>query len=493
MGKRPGHHPVSQAGIEELMVEAALAGKNVVRLKGGDPYVFGRGGEEVAACVKAGVPVRVISGVTSAISVPAAAGIPVTHREVSHMFTVVSGHAPLTEKEHTHLAGLGGTIVVLMGIGTLHQLAAGLRRAGMRADMPMAVVERGYRPGQRTTIAELGTITTAAADCSNPAVLVIGDVVRVAEANRGLRGGRSRPRPPGRVPDGGVRTVSALNAIAPALPGTAPGHAGTTAGTMPEAAELPLEGFRIGVTSHRRSQDLIEALERRGAEVLHAPALKIAPVQEDVSLIEDTRAIIAARPDLCIATTAYGMRRWCEAADTFGIGEQLLETLGATRMFVRGPKARGAVRAAGLADVGISSDETTATLVDMLLAEGVRGKTVAVQLHGYTDVRQLERLRMSGATVLTVTPYRWVKPDGADRLPRLIEAACSGNLDVLTFTSAPAVDAMWSTAHEMGLYKQLVESLKTTVATAVVGPVTAQPLSMPGCSRWSRTGSGWAP
>ena len=152
--------------------------------------------------------------------------------------------------------------------------------------------------------------------------------------------------------------------------------------------------------------------------MLHAPALKIAPVQEDISLIEDTKAIIAARPDLCIATTAYGMRRWCEAADSFGIGEQLLETLGACRMFVRGPKARGAVRAAGLADVGISSDETTATLVDMLLAEGVRGKTVAVQLHGYTDVRQLERLRMSGATVLTVTPYRWVKPDGEDRLPR---------------------------------------------------------------------------
>lgn len=185
VGKQPGHHKVAQSDIETLMVDAALAGNNVVRLKGGDPYVFGRGGEEVAACVKAGVPVRVVSGVSSAISVPAAAGIPVTHREVSHLFTVVSGHAPLTEKEHLHLAGLGGTIVVLMGIGTLHQLAAGLRRAGMRADMPMAVVERGYRPGQRTTIADLGTITTAAADCSNPAVLVIGEVVRVAEANRG--------------------------------------------------------------------------------------------------------------------------------------------------------------------------------------------------------------------------------------------------------------------------------------------------------------------
>ncbi|WP_426302639.1 uroporphyrinogen-III C-methyltransferase [Arthrobacter sp. R-11] len=184
VGKQPGHHKVTQCDIEKLMVEAALAGENVVRLKGGDPFVFGRGGEEVAACVAAGVPVNVISGVTSAISVPAAAGIPVTHREVSHMFTVVSGHAPLTEDEHTHLAGLGGTIVVLMGIGTLPQLAAGLRRAGMRADMPMAVVERGYRPGQRTTIAELGTIETAAAGCSNPAVLVIGEVVGVAMASR---------------------------------------------------------------------------------------------------------------------------------------------------------------------------------------------------------------------------------------------------------------------------------------------------------------------
>ncbi|BCW53905.1 uroporphyrinogen-III synthase [Arthrobacter sp. FX8] len=265
-----------------------------------------------------------------------------------------------------------------------------------------------------------------------------------------------------------------MTALAPAEPAQAAPT--TQAEEATDAAESPLEGFRIGVTSDRRSRDLIEALERRGAEVLHAPALKIAPVQEDMRLIEDTRAIIAAKPDLCIATTAYGMRRWCEAADSFGIGDELLETLGNCRMFVRGPKARGAVRAAGLADVGISSDETTATLVDMLLTEGVRGKTVAMQLHGYTDVRQIERLRMSGATVLTVTPYRWVKPDGEDRLPRLIEAACSGNLDVLTFTSAPAVDAMWSTAHEMGLYKQLVESLKLNVTTAVVGPVTAQPL-----------------
>jgi uroporphyrin-III C-methyltransferase len=154
----------------------------VVRLKGGDPFVFGRGGEEVASCARAGVPVSVVPGVTSAIAVPAAAGIPVTHREVSRMFTVVSGHQPLTEEEHRHLAGLGGTIVVLMGVGTLPQLAAGLRRAGMAADVPAAVVERGYSDSQRTTVSSLSGIVTAAAAarCKSPAVLVIGEVVRQA-------------------------------------------------------------------------------------------------------------------------------------------------------------------------------------------------------------------------------------------------------------------------------------------------------------------------
>ncbi|MDJ0319680.1 uroporphyrinogen-III synthase [Pseudarthrobacter sp. PS3-L1] len=243
-----------------------------------------------------------------------------------------------------------------------------------------------------------------------------------------------------------------------------------------DLADAPLAGFRIGVTSHRRSRDLIEALERRGAEVLHAPALTNLPAGEDAVLAADTRAIIAAKPDICVATTAYGLRRWCEAADAAGIGEELQVALGAARMFALGTSARGAVGALGLGDVVISSDETTATLVDMLLAEGVRNRVIAVQLHGYTDLRQLERLRTSGATVLTVTPHRWVKPDGRNRLSTLIDAACHGNLDVLTFTSAPAVDALWSTAHEMGRYQDLVASLRASVTTAAVGPITAAPL-----------------
>ncbi|MPY09798.1 uroporphyrinogen-III C-methyltransferase [Arthrobacter bussei] len=181
VGKLPGHHRVPQSGINDLLVRYAREGRHVVRLKGGDPFVFGRGSEELAACLEARVPCRVVPGVSSAISVPAAAGIPVTHRGVSHLFTVVSGHAPLSEEEHLHLAGLGGTIVVLMGVSTLPQLVAGLGRAGMRPGMPVAVVERGYSASQRTTAGTLATIVTAAgaARCQSPAVLVIGEVVRV--------------------------------------------------------------------------------------------------------------------------------------------------------------------------------------------------------------------------------------------------------------------------------------------------------------------------
>lgn len=183
VGKTPGHHAVSQARIESLLVEHALAGRTVVRLKGGDPFVFGRGGEEVIACVAAGIRVRVIPGVSSAIAVPGAAGIPVTHREVSHIFTVVSGHAPLTNTEHKHLVGLGGTIVVLMGVATLPHLMAGLERHGMAASTPMAIVESAFSDRTRTTFASVGTaiMKVGAAAIRSPAVVIIGEVVRLAE------------------------------------------------------------------------------------------------------------------------------------------------------------------------------------------------------------------------------------------------------------------------------------------------------------------------
>jgi uroporphyrin-III C-methyltransferase len=179
VGKTPGHHAVPQHEIQRLIVAHALRGRRVVRLKGGDPFVFGRGGEEVAACREAGVPVTVVPGVTSAIAVPAAAGIPVTQREVSRAFTVISGHAPFTEAELEHAVGLGGTLIVLMGVGTLPHLAAGLRRHGMRADMPLAVLEKGFSAAQRALVTSLdGVVDLLGRERpSSPAVIVIGEVV----------------------------------------------------------------------------------------------------------------------------------------------------------------------------------------------------------------------------------------------------------------------------------------------------------------------------
>lgn len=178
VGKTPGHHPVPQSEINRILVDEALQGHRVVRLKGGDPYVLGRGGEEAEFCRQHGVEVEVVSGVTSAISVPAAAGIPVTHRGLAKGFSVVTGHEELSEVP----ARADHTVILLMGVGQLRDSAASLALAGLPAETPVGIVENGYLPDQRVTIGTLGTIAdqAEAAGVANPAVIVIGDVVRVS-------------------------------------------------------------------------------------------------------------------------------------------------------------------------------------------------------------------------------------------------------------------------------------------------------------------------
>lgn len=182
-GKGPKAHTLTQDQINSLLVERAKAGQRVVRLKGGDPFVFGRGGEEAQACAEAGVTCEVVPGVTSAIAVPAVAGIPVTHRGVSRSFTVVSAHGA-TETDHPDwpaLARAGGTLVILMGVSPLAEVTAALIEHGRSADTPVAVVERGTLPSQRTTHGTLATIAelAAARAVRAPAVIVVGPVVSV--------------------------------------------------------------------------------------------------------------------------------------------------------------------------------------------------------------------------------------------------------------------------------------------------------------------------
>ncbi len=179
VGKTSGHHPVPQHEINALLVDHARAGRRVVRFKGGDPFVFGRGGEELLACREAGVPVEVVPGVSSAVAVPAAAGIPVTHRGLARSVTVATGHEGLDD---TACSG-ADTLVLLMGVTRLADTAATLIARGRPATTPVAVVESGCTPGQRTTVGTLATIAelAAARGVRAPAVVVVGEVATLAE------------------------------------------------------------------------------------------------------------------------------------------------------------------------------------------------------------------------------------------------------------------------------------------------------------------------
>lgn len=175
VGKAPGRQPVPQAEIERLLVAYARTGHNVVRLKGGDPFVFGRGGEEVLACQAAGVRVTVIPGLSSALAAPALAGIPLTHRGLSRGFMVVTGH-PMPDP--AVLARYDGTVIILMGMATLQELVSGILGAGRDPSTPAAVVERASMHDQRTTRVPLDTLVDVCRriGVTSPAVIVIGPV-----------------------------------------------------------------------------------------------------------------------------------------------------------------------------------------------------------------------------------------------------------------------------------------------------------------------------
>jgi uroporphyrin-III C-methyltransferase/precorrin-2 dehydrogenase/sirohydrochlorin ferrochelatase len=186
-GKAPHAHNLTQDQINDLIVSRALAGQRVARLKGGDPFVFGRGGEEALACVRAGVPVQVVPGITSAVAVPASAGIPVTHRGVTQDFAVVSAHLDPSQPGATvdwdALASGPGTLVLLMGVAHLAEISAELIKRGRDAATPVAVIRDGTLASQQVLTSTLGQVApdAEAAGIRPPAVIVIGEVVRLRD------------------------------------------------------------------------------------------------------------------------------------------------------------------------------------------------------------------------------------------------------------------------------------------------------------------------
>ncbi|MFD5251268.1 uroporphyrinogen-III synthase [Streptomyces bobili] len=242
----------------------------------------------------------------------------------------------------------------------------------------------------------------------------------------------------------------------------------------------PLAGFTVGVTAARRADELGALLQRRGAAVLHAPALRIVPLADDSELLAATKELLDQAPDVVVATTAIGFRGWVEAADGWGLGEQLIARLADVELLARGPKVKGAIRAAGLTEEWSPSSESMAEVLDRLLEEGVEGRRIAVQLHGEPLPGFVEALRVGGAEVVGVPVYRWMPPEDISPVDRLLDATVSRGLDAVTFTSAPAAASLLSRAEERGLLPELLAALHHDVLPACVGPVTALPLQAVG-------------
>jgi uroporphyrinogen-III synthase len=250
----------------------------------------------------------------------------------------------------------------------------------------------------------------------------------------------------------------------------------TAPSPRPRPEPLPLAGFTVGVTAARRAAELSASLERKGAEVLHAPAIRIVPLADDTELHIATEQLINHPPDIVVVTTGIGFRGWMEAADGWGLGEALIAALHRATLLSRGPKSRGAVRAAGLTDAWSPPSESSAEVLEHLLTGELDGVRVAVQLHGEPLPDFVDALGCAGAQVVQVPVYRWVAPDDLAPLDRLLAATLDGTVDALSFTSAPAAASLLSRADKLGVLELLLRRLRREVFAACVGPVTAGPL-----------------
>nr|WP_042192243.1 uroporphyrinogen-III synthase [Kibdelosporangium sp. MJ126-NF4] len=241
--------------------------------------------------------------------------------------------------------------------------------------------------------------------------------------------------------------------------------------------EVPLlAGYTVGVTAARRADELGVLLERRGANVLQGPAIRIVPLPDDARLRAATEDMIADPVDYVVVTTGIGFRGWVEAAEGWGLGSDLLDVLAHADVFARGPKSKGAVRAAGLVESWSPVSESNSEVLEHLLASGVDGKRIAVQLHGEPLPHFVSSLLAAGADVVEISVYRWTLPADPGPLERLLDAVMAGQVDALTFTSAPAAASVLAMARRQGRAEELLNALRGPVLCVCVGSVTAGPL-----------------
>lgn len=239
-----------------------------------------------------------------------------------------------------------------------------------------------------------------------------------------------------------------------------------------------MAGFTIAITAERRRDEQAALLERRGARVVSVPAITLVALLDDDALHAATQECIDVPPDLVVVTTGIGFRGWLEAAEGWGLGDALRANLAHATLIARGAKPCGAIRAAGLSEGWAADSESTEEIQDRLLLEGVAGRRIAVQLHGGVQLAFVNALRAAGADVVEVSVYRYRLPDDPTPVRRLVEQVVAGRFDAVTFTSAPAVNALLEVAGADA--PELLRAFDGRVVAACVGPVTAAPLAQAG-------------
>jgi uroporphyrinogen III methyltransferase/synthase len=414
VGKAPGDASVPQEEIGELLIDRARQGKLVVRLKGGDPFVFGRGGEEAEVLAEAGIPFEVVPGITAGVAAPAYAGIPVTHRDDASAVAFVTGHLDPEKSgaesiDYEGLAGFPGTLVFYMGVRALPEIAEGMIAAGRDAGEPAAVIERGTLPGQRTVAAPLGELVAAVEDAEikPPAITIVGPVAARRE-------------------------------------------------TIAWFERRPLHGTRVVVTRARpQASELSRRLAALGADPVELPAIRIEPRLDTTEVREAADGIGAY--DLVCLTSVNATDLLFEAMARAGRDARSLA--GATVAAI-GPGTTAALAKVGIVPDVVPERSVAESLVEALEGIDVKGKRALVARAAEAREVLPDALRERGAQLDVVTLYETLP---AEPEPEALERAAEA--DYITFTSASTV---------RNLVSALDGNLPPGARIASIGPITSE-------------------
>lgn len=417
-GKSVGQHALEQAEINQLLVDKANTGKTVVRLKGGDPFVFGRGGEEAAVLTDNHIPFEVVPGVTSAVAVPAYAGIPVTHRGLASSFAVITGHEdpgkPNSSINWAKLATGVDTLVFLMGLQNLPQIVEQLLKHGRSADTPVAVVKDGTRPEQKTATGSLSDIVGKVEEqhFTSPVVIIVGEVVRLREKLRWFD-------------------------------------------------NRPLSGKRILVTRARRQASaLSKLLSARGAQPIELPAIDIRATANTQEL--DRAIANLARYQWLVFTSVNGVAAFFQRLSSLKLDSRALNGL---KVGAIGSATASALQAKGIVPDYLPEVYTSRGLVAGLSRFNITGQRFLLPRADIADKELTDGISRLGAEVDEVAAYQTVVPGAA--IAQAKKMLLAGEIDVITFTSSSTVSNLVA-VFEKG--QPVVNSAKI----ACIGPKTAE-------------------